>query len=149
MRIWGLAQAGIAILALATFLSGPNQEGYAVDRETLQEGNRFMVVFHVDEIGKWGLALTNIANLLEAAGQEGSLVELVANAEAVKGFLDPALVSKMEPLAHRGVRFIACQNALRGYQVREAYLPSFVNIVQAGVVELVQRQNEGYAYLKP
>lgn len=149
MRSKALAQTGMRVLALCLLLTLLIQGGYAVDARTPQDHGGLMVVFHVDEMGKWGLALTNIANLLEAVGQQKALVELVANAEAVKGFLDPALVSKMATLNDQGVRFVACRNALRGYQVEEAHLPPFVDIVPAGVVELIQKQNEGYAYLRP
>jgi len=108
-----------------------------------------MAVFHVDEAAKWSLALTNLDNILNEVGEEKAKLEIVGNAEAVKGFLDPSLTSRMEALNSRGVRFVACRNALNAFHVEPASLPGFIQVVPAGVVEVIRKQSEGYAYVKP
>lgn len=105
------------------------------------------VVVHVDQLANWSLALGNVRNLVK--GMEQLKVEVVANAEAVKGFLDDTSLEDMWPLAEQGVQFVACSTAMKSYDLSEEQLEDFINTVPSGVVELVEKQAEDYAYLKP
>ena len=112
------------------------------------------VLFHVDEMERWKLLLHNVKNLLSSydANDAGVLIEVVANGEAVKAYIQEdgnSLRNKMESLAESGVLFAACNNALTGWKIAKEHLFPFVNVVPAGVRELVDRQTEGYAYIKP
>ena len=49
----------------------------------------------------------------------------------------------------KGVKFVACNNALNIFDIKKENVIHFVGIVPAGVVELVKKQREGYAYIKP
>ena len=42
-----------------------------------------------------------------------------------------------------------CNNALKGNNITVDDLFDFVTVVPAGVVELAEKQFEGYAYIKP
>ncbi|MGD1076474.1 MAG: DsrE family protein, partial [Thermodesulfovibrionales bacterium] len=55
----------------------------------------------------------------------------------------------MENLSKRGVLFLACRNALTAQQIGAESLPDFVTIVPAGITEIVKRQADGFAYIKP
>ena len=110
------------------------------------------VVFHVDELRKWSLLLKNVQNLLQAMDGQPLVVEVVANAEAVALYSEAETqldMQKIQELADRGVRFVACNNALTGLKILKSQLPQYVAVVPAGVLELVLRQQQGYAYLKP
>ena len=114
---------------------------------------KYKVIFHIDEISKWKLLLANVSNLLTAVGNENFIVEVLANSEAVKYF-DTTLnlatgINIMEDLHTKGVKFVACNNALKIYNIEKINIINFVSIVPAGVLELVERQHEGYAYIKP
>lgn len=110
------------------------------------------VIFHIDESGKWNLLLKNVQNLVQAIEAEQAEIEVLANAEAVKFYLKNNAendFSVMQALSGNGVRFVACNNALKGFGIIEEQLAQFVHIVPAGVVELIEKQMEGYAYIKP
>lgn len=113
----------------------------------------YKVVFHIDEINKWKLLLANVSNLLDAMENRNFHIEVLANAEAVKYYDTTqdlgADINTMEVLHNRGIEFIACNNALMANRIEKYSIIHFVNIVPAGVFELVERQNEGYAYIKP
>lgn len=110
----------------------------------------YSVIFHVDELTKWDLTLKNVANLLEQPHQNAARVAVLANSEAVKGYLaQSALAGAMLKLNGRGVVFSACNNSLNALGIDRAGLPLWVRVVPAGVLELVERQAEGYAYIKP
>lgn len=110
-------------------------------------------VFHLDEGGRAraGLALTNIENLLADLGENSVEVELVANGEGILALLkSPNLHgAKVDALAGKGVRFVACANALRQMGLTKEALLDAVEVVPAGVVELVRKQAEGWAYIRP
>lgn len=109
------------------------------------------VVFHVDEIEKWELALANVHNLLAGIEVERSQVEVVANGKGVEIFASPDEKSlhTMTILADRGVRFCACQNSLKSHNINEEEVPEFFVVVPIGVLELAEKQLRGFAYIKP
>ncbi|AGA68102.1 hypothetical protein Desdi_0569 [Desulfitobacterium dichloroeliminans LMG P-21439] len=115
--------------------------------------SEYKVVFHIDEIGKWKLLLANVSNLLNAIEDKKFRIEVLANAEAVKYYdttqdLDTD-ISTMEVLKDKGIEFVACNNALTANHIEKHNMLHFINIVPAGVLELVEKQSEGYAYIKP
>lgn len=111
------------------------------------------VIFHIDELSKWELLLGNVENLLNAAKAEGIMVEVVANSEAVLGYASSkspgGYIEAMTALHRRGVLFAACKNAMKGTHITEEDMEPFVVTVPAGIMELVQRQAQGYGYVKP
>ena len=113
---------------------------------------KYRVLFHLDECGKAraGLVLTNIENLLLDLGDNVE-VELVANAEGVQVLLKAGnpLVPQLERLATKGVRLVACANALRAAGIDKDALLAQAEVVPSGVGELVRKQAEGWAYIRP
>ncbi len=114
---------------------------------------KYKVVFHIDENKKWKLLLANVSNLLDALEGKSYDVEVVANSEAVKYYdtsqdLDTD-INTMKELKEKGVDFVACNNALRGNKIEKDHIIDYIRIVPAGVLELVEKQSEGYAYIRP
>ena len=109
---------------------------------------KLKVLFHVDEMEKWKLTLANINNFLN--GTKDSDILVVANAVAVKGYIPNfELFETIEELHKRGVVFSACNNALKGNDISPEEVREFVKIVPAGVIEIAEKQMEGYAYIRP
>jgi len=113
----------------------------------------YKVIFHIDENNKWNLLLRNVSNLINAKNSDQVDIEVLANAEAVKYYdisqdLDTDIES-LENLHKKGVKFVACNNALKAHNIKKENIFEFVDVVPAGVLELVVKQNEGYAYIKP
>ncbi len=108
-------------------------------------------VIHVDEMEKWPMALGNAQNLVAYCRETGLdwVVELVANGDAVTALRRSSAVHGLAELLAQGGAVAACHNALRGNGIDPADLYPGVTVVPAGVVELVRRQGEGYAYIKP
>lgn len=113
----------------------------------------YKVIFHIDEINKWKLVLRNVGNLLNGIDNEKLYIEVLANSEAVKYYVEnrdsDAIINNMENLYIKGVKFVACNNALMAYEINKDNIIHFVEIVPAGVVELVKKQSIGYVYIKP
>lgn len=113
----------------------------------------YKVIFHIDENNKWNLLLKNVSNLLNATDGEKVYIEVLANSEAVKYYdISQDLntdIEIMENLYKKGVKFVACNNALTAHDIKKENIIEFVDVVPTGVLELVKKQNEGYAYIKP
>lgn len=114
------------------------------------------VLFHVDFLEKWQLALKNVLNIIEYAKKNDQDFEIavVANWEAVIQLsVKTAKLDLFEEVESKKgkipVEFLACGNALTGFGVDKADLMPFVKVVPAGVVEIAQRQANGYSYIKP
>lgn len=113
----------------------------------------YRVVFHIDEgaVARANMVLHNIENLMNDLGEETVEVALVANGEGVRALLRSANVHKRQisKLAQRGVQFLACRNSLRFMGLGKDDLLDAVTIVSAGVTELVKKQADGWAYIRP
>ena len=105
------------------------------------------VVFHVNELSKWSSVIGNVNNLLKADFKMSD-IEIVANGEAVKGYLQADLGIGLHELAERQVVLSSCQNAMNHFEITQESLPPYIKVVPAGIVRLIECQSEGYAYIK-
>jgi len=49
----------------------------------------------------------------------------------------------------RGVKVVACENTMKAQKLSYPDMLPDIGYVPAGVVELVKRQHQGYAYIRP
>ena len=113
------------------------------------------ICFHVDQNERWATCLGNIKNTLayfEEARIEGSIV-VIANSEAVQQLVaeqvDEASLHAIQAFIDRKVVVAACRNALAGNDISEDALIPGVRTVPAGIIALAEKQEEGYAYIRP
>lgn len=102
------------------------------------------VVFHIDELEKWPEAASNVKNLLKEPYKIAIII--LVNGEAINGYLAP---ENQAFIATAGVTFHACNNAMRANKIAKEQLPKNVVVVPAGVLDLIELQAQGYAYIKP
>lgn len=118
------------------------------------------VVIHVDEndAKRMNLALNNAKNVTKYYREKGEEVEievvtygpglhmLRADTSPVKARLVTFAAS------HENVSFRACGNTMNAMARKEGKVPPLLDIaeqVPSGVVHLIQRQEEGWAYIRP
>ncbi|MCF8128298.1 MAG: TerB family tellurite resistance protein [Deltaproteobacteria bacterium] len=119
-----------------------------------EEGKMTKVVFHldVDEEKRLVMALNNMDNLLKVIPEADASVCLVANGSAVGLFEQKRGAvhgPRVTELAGKGVRFMLCNNSLTNLNLDSGAMLSGCEIIKAGIMELIQRQSDGYAYIKP
>ncbi|WP_346936522.1 DsrE family protein [Clostridium sp.] len=114
------------------------------------------ILFHIDELNKWDITIGNIKNVIKFSkeNKEEAKIEVVANGEAVFRFKENENANsqyfpEFEYLDKEGVKVVACNNALSKFYISKEEIFSFIEVVSAGVVEIVKKQEEGYAYIKP
>lgn len=115
--------------------------------------NEYRVVFHIDEPskGRADQVFGNIKNLLADLGEDNVEVELVANGGGVRALLKgpDSHAKQVEELGAKGVRFAACAHSLDLLVIPGDALLESVEIVSSGVGELVKKQAEHWAYIRP
>ena len=113
--------------------------------------DNYQVVVHIDESDKGLLGLNNIENLLADLGRDNVNVELVVNYEGIEILLlsPDTYVEQIERLEKMGVKFVACANTMRQRGIAKDELVEIVQIVPSGVGELVKKQAQGWAYIRP
>jgi len=102
------------------------------------------VVFHIDEQEKWAETTSNVKNLLIEPNK--ITIIILVNGAAITGYL---AAENQAFIATAGITFHACSNAMRANKIVKEQLPKDVVVVSAGVLDLIELQAEGYAYIKP
>ncbi len=137
------AKALLALLALclAASFSGI---GYAAEKDK--------VVFQVSDADskKWNLTLNNVKNVQADLGKDKVDVEIVVYGPGI-GMLkaESEVGNRIEDALASGVQVVACENTMKAQKLtRDDMLPK-IGYVPAGVVELMRKQQQGYAYIRP
>jgi intracellular sulfur oxidation DsrE/DsrF family protein len=115
-------------------------------------GAKSKVVLQVSDgdAAKWNLALNNAKNLQVDLGQGNVDIEIVAYGPGI-GMLkaDSAVGGRVDEALAAGVKVVACENTMRGQKLTKPDMLPGVGYVPAGVVEIMQRQQQGWAYIRP
>lgn len=142
--------------ALATFLLAIATVGQslpaAAQSTTGAPGARQKVIFHVGDAdpAKWTVAFNNVFNVRKDLGAANVDIEVVAiNAGIGMLKLESPESSRIAEAIKGGVKVVACENSMKGQKVTRDEMLSGIGYVAAGVVELMDRQREGYAYIRP
>lgn len=111
------------------------------------------IVVHVNfpDYGRHLQGLRNVENILREVGDRGAVVEVVCHGGGI-GLVEKARSDCMEQVASlskRGVRFVACRNTMRQKSILPQDLIPGVEIVPSGALEVVRKQQDGFAYFKP
>lgn len=107
------------------------------------------LLLHVSQVERWIVAVGNTKNYLKE--EKTSRVEIVLNSEAVSLFKQPTqdFLEDLIELYYLGVEILVCRNSLMSLNITESTLPKEVTVVPAGIFEIVAKQADGFAYVKP
>jgi hypothetical protein len=139
--------AGAALLACGAF-AGLN----AVDATAQTAGAKNKLVVQVSDADpqKWGLALNNAENVQQDLGKGQVDIEIVAYGPGL-GMLkmDSVVGNRVGAALADGVKIVACEITMTKAKVTKDDMLPKIGYVKAGVVELMQKQQQGYAYVRP
>ena len=91
--------------------------------------------------------IRQLSNLLEA--MKDISVEVVTHGYGIDFLLeDSPFRNNIDALQCKGVDFLACENTLRQENLDRSALLKSTSIVPAGIAHIVQRQSEGWSYIK-
>ena len=112
--------------------------------------NRVVMQVSDGEPAKWNLALNNARNLQADLGAANVEIEIVAYGPGL-GMLkrDSSVATRVDEALTSGVKVVACENTMRAQKLVQADMLPAIGYVGAGVVEIMQRQQQGWSYLRP
>ena len=117
-----------------------------------QASVRPKVVIQVSDAdaNKWNLALNNARNIQTDLGAANVDVEIVAYGPGILMLkLDSAVGNRVADALASGVAVVACENTMRNQKIAKDDMLPKIGYVQAGVVALMQKQQQGWAYIRP
>ncbi len=144
----------LLFLACSAFIM-PGQPAWGVgDGVEAETGRLHRVVLHLnsgDEKVQRGV-LNNIKNLYQELSSQSLTVELVVHGAGL-----PLLIKKGTPFAAElselrktyGVHYTACSNTMKTMKVTREDLVDEVGDTVPAIVRLVERQEQGWVYIKP
>jgi intracellular sulfur oxidation DsrE/DsrF family protein len=111
------------------------------------------IVFSIDTYDKKAVnhVLSTINNVMKFYRPENTEIVVVAYSQGIKALLkqgDKEIRSRIEALMTYDVVFIACGNSMRTFKIDKKQLLDDVEYATAGIVEIIERQLQGYVYIK-
>lgn len=139
--------------AFALALSFASAGASAVDAPAPQASQEMQkVVFQVSagDPKIWNLALNNAKNVQQELGAKNVAIEIVAYGPGI-GMLkfDSAVANRIDEAVAEGVKVVACENTMKAQKLSKDDMLASAGFVPAGVIELMKKQKEGYAYIRP
>jgi len=134
-----------ALLLVATVLS-------PVVSQAQKASEHYKVVLQVSDAdpAKWNLALNNASNIQHDLGKGNVDIEIVAYGPGL-GMLkaDSKVANRLAQALDNSIGLMACENTMRNTKVTKADMYTGISYVDAGVVHIMKRQREGWAYVRP
>jgi intracellular sulfur oxidation DsrE/DsrF family protein len=113
---------------------------------------RSRVVIQVSdgEATKWNLALNNAHNIQTDLGAANVDIEIVAYGPGIGMLkLDSPLANRVGEMTAAGVKIMACENTMHSRGLAASDMLNGIGYVGSGVVEIMQRQEQGWSYIRP
>jgi intracellular sulfur oxidation DsrE/DsrF family protein len=140
----------ILLLLSISFLSAETE--FAKPKPSMENPRRFVfpiTKWNRDEINH---VLGSANNVIKFYGVDNTEVLIVAYSQGIKSLLarrDTKIRKRVEALMTYDVEFIACGNTMKTLKIKKEDLIDGVEVVTAGIVELIERQLRGYIYIRP
>jgi len=147
MRMYAVAIASLALLAGCISVSGVQPGHYDASSP---HRNHVVIQVSDNDVSRWNLALNNARNLQTDLGIDNVEIEIVAYGPGLSMLkAESPVAPRIDESVLSGMKVSACENTMANQKVtRDQILPG-VSFVPAGVVEIMRRQQEGWAYLRP
>ncbi len=138
------------VAAAGALLAGALLAGRAQAAEPKAKPNRLVIQVSDNDPGKWNLALNNAQNVINDLGSATVALEIVVYGPGI-GMLksDSPVAARIAAALKGGMQIVACENTLAAQKLTRADMLPDIGYVPAGVVELMQKQQQGYAYIRP
>lgn len=115
-----------------------------------ETANKVVIQVSDNDPAKWNLALNNAKNIQEELGKANVKIEIVAYGPGINMLkFDSQVGNRLAEATNSGVFIAACANTMKAQKLAPEDMHPAAKIVPAGVVEIIKREREGYAYIRP
>ncbi|MCW8906383.1 MAG: DsrE family protein [Sedimenticola sp.] len=115
--------------------------------------NKIVIQVSTDDPRTQTIAMNNAVNLQKALGMDNVQIEIVAYGPGLGMLTSKSKQSgRVSSLAMQEIRFSACGNTMKKIEKKSGKLPELaegVQVVEAGVLRIMELQQQGYAYVRP
>lgn len=139
-RTASIVRAGLASLLLAV----------VVGCATVPEKRGVVIQVSDNNPAVWNLALNNAKNVQSELGKDNVMIEIVAYGPGINMLkFSSEVANRLKEANANGVALRACGNTMKAQKLTQNDLQADVKVVPAGVIEIMNKQKEGWAYVKP
>lgn len=148
ISLYVLALAGILSFGAAPQISAAAEHG---KMESASKAKHHVVMQVSDaDPGKWNLALNNAKNLQDALGKDNVDIEIVNYGPGIGMLkLDSSVANRIEEATSSGVKIVACENTMKAQKLTKADMLPTIGYVPGGVIEIMEKQEQGWSYIRP
>jgi uncharacterized protein len=144
----------VAISAAAVFSAGVIGQSVAADPPGSSQAapKRNKVIFSVtdNDKGKWNLVLNNATAVQQNVGAKDIDVEVVVWGPGINMLkLESVVGNRVDELIEKGIRVVACETTMHDLKLSPQDMWPTIAYVPGGVIELMQKQQQGWAYVRP
>ena len=133
--------AGLATLGSALTLP--------VSAQTAPTRNKALFQVTDNDPARWNLVLSNIINLRDGVGREGVDIELVAYGPGILMLkADSSVKQRIADVLKSGVKVNVCENKMKFMKFTQGDMLPDVGYVPSGVVDVMKKQQQGWAYIR-
>jgi hypothetical protein len=115
--------------------------------------HKLVIQVSTDDQRTQNMALNNAVNVQKELGLDNVIIEIVAYGPGLSMLTPKSSASKRVPsLAMQNITFSACGNTMDTIEHnsgKKVVLVDGVQVVQAGVVRIMELQEQGYSYVRP
>ena len=135
-----------ALLPLAVGSTAALAEGSAGDHKP-----RLLIHVSENDPARWNMALGNARNAQDEMGGPDKIdIEIVSNGPSVMMLkTDSPIAGRVAEATRSGVKVMVCENSMKGFKLEKSTMLPSVNYVPAGIIELMKKQQDGWAYVRP
>jgi uncharacterized protein len=143
-----------AIAAAALFCIVAMQPSLAADLPAASQNTpkRNKVIFSVtdNDKAKWNLVLNNATAVQKNVGAKDIDVEVVVWGPGINMLkMESVVGNRVDELVEKGIKVVACETTMHDLQLTPQDMLPSIGYVPGGVIELMQRQQQGWAYVRP
>ena len=155
-RLLGGVLAGVGVAALGSRQAVAQEQAESVDDLHFpgdEPAHKVVYQFNHAELGYQDHVIFSVGEILRKYGDNVKIV-VVAFAEGIHILgkhpgreVKEEIRQRVSSLAHYGVEFHACGNTMKSLNWTEEDLVDFAQVVQVGAADLMELQEQGYAYI--
>ncbi|MEA3433682.1 MAG: DsrE family protein [Campylobacterota bacterium] len=143
----------LSLVLLCSFLSADTE--FANPKPSLENPRQFIFPITTGDEHEISHVLSSASNVMKFYGPEKCEIAIVCYSQGIKTvlskayFFDKDIQKRVRSLMTYDVEFIACGNTMKTYKIDKKELLKGVEVVTAGIVELIERQKGGWTYIRP
>ena len=145
-----MRQTLILLFMIISFTTAETE--FAEPKPSMENPRKFVFPITAWDREEINHILGSANNVIKFYGVDNTEVVIVAYSQGIKSLLkhhDSGIARRVRSLMTYDVEFIACGNTMETLRIKEKELLEGVEVVTAGIVELIERQLRGYIYIRP